>query len=115
QEARDGDQEDAQDPESLPRSLRSEPQTARLSGRDDNYGLSGDDGGGGKSRSLDIRLQKAQTFARDGSYGLGEDGGAAGAEGGESLPPEGVSYRGGDGGTQGIGEISGVCPACGAE
>jgi len=44
QEARDGDQEDAQDAESLPRSLRSEPQTARLSGRDDSSGLGGDYG-----------------------------------------------------------------------
>ncbi|HKI11262.1 MAG TPA: hypothetical protein VKA02_04045 [Candidatus Acidoferrum sp.] len=39
-----GDQEATQDAESLPRSLHSEPPKARLSGRDDNYGLGEDDG-----------------------------------------------------------------------
>ncbi len=65
-----GDQETAQDAGSLPRSLRSEPQRARLSGRDDNEGEGASDvtavcpGCGAELGEKDLRRAERVTVPR---------------------------------------------------
>jgi hypothetical protein len=132
----EGDQETAEDAENLPRSLHSEPQKTRLSGRDDNRGRGaspatsgrddnrGRDGSHAASARDDNRGRDGShaASARDDNYGFGEDDGAVGGGtgGGEASQSDRNSdddeiLRSAKDADLRMTATSFICPQCGAE